>query len=84
MFDVQTLEFKAIVLVWLFSTPLLRPPKELVIFSSDKFEDVDLASVDVLFNIVTSNTALKHNCGSPILQFNTKIRIRISVFCLGV
>ena len=63
MFDVQTLKFKAIVLVRSFSTPLLRPPKEFVISSSDKFEDVDLANDDVLFNIVTSDTALKRNDG---------------------
>ncbi len=63
MFDIQTLKFKAIVLVRSFSTPLVRPPKEFVISSSDEFEDVDLASDDVLFNIVTSDSALKRNDG---------------------
>ena len=64
MLDVQTLKFKAIVLVWSFtpfSTPLARQPKELVISSSDKFEDVDLANDDVFFNIVTVDSTLKHN-----------------------
>ena len=60
---VQTLKFKAIVLVRSFSTPLVRQPKELVISSSDEFEDVDLARDDVLFNIVTADTALKRNDG---------------------
>ena len=60
MFDVQTLKFKAIVLVRSFSTPLARPPNEFVISSSDEFEDVDLASDDVFFNIFT---ALKRNDG---------------------
>ena len=53
MLDVQTLKIKAIVLVRFFSTPLVRQPEELVISSNDEFEDVDLASDDVLFNIVT-------------------------------
>jgi hypothetical protein len=51
------------VLVRSFSTPLVRQPKELVISSSDEFEDVDLARDDVLFNIVTADTALKRNDG---------------------
>ena len=59
----QTLKFKAIVLVRSFSTPLVRQPKELVIYSSDEFKDVDLARDDVLFNIVTADTALKRNDG---------------------
>ena len=63
MFDVQTLKFKAIVLIRSFSTPFSRPPKEFVISSSDEFEDVNLARDDVFFNIVTSNTALKRNNG---------------------
>ena len=63
MVDIQTLKFKAIVLVRSFSTPLVRKPKELVIYSSDEFEDVDLARDDVLFNIVTADTALKRNNG---------------------
>ena len=63
MVDVQTLKFKAIVLVRSFSTPLVRQPKEFVIYSSDKFEDVDLANDDVLLNIVTAETALKRNDG---------------------
>ena len=46
-------------LVRSFSTPLVRQPKQFVISSSDEFEDVDIARDDVLFNIVTSNTALK-------------------------
>ena len=57
--DVQTLKFKAIVLARSFSTPLVRQPKEFVISSSNKFHNVDLANDDVLFNIVTANTALK-------------------------
>ena len=61
--DIQTLKFKAIVLVRSFSTPLFRQPKELVISSSDEFEDVDLARDDVLFNIITGDTALKRNNG---------------------
>jgi hypothetical protein len=36
---------------------------DFVISSSDEFEDVDLASDDVLFNIVTAETALKRNDG---------------------
>jgi hypothetical protein len=63
MGDVQTLKFKAIVLVRSFSIPLGRQPKEFVISSSDEFEDVDLASDDVLFNIVTTDTALKRKDG---------------------
>ena len=63
MVDVQTLKFKAIVLVRSFSTPLVRQPKEFVIYTSDKCEDVDLASDDVLLNIVTAETALKRNDG---------------------
>ena len=63
MLDVQTLKFKAIVLVRSFSTPLVRQPKVLVISSSDEFEDVDLVSDDVLFNIVTADIALKRNDG---------------------
>jgi hypothetical protein len=63
MVDVQTLKFKVIVMVRFFSTPLVRQPKEFVISSSDEFEDVDLASDDVLFNIVTVDTALKRNDG---------------------
>ena len=61
--DVQTLKFKAIVLVRSFSTPLVRQPKEFVITSSDEFDDVSLASDDVLFNIVTADTALKRKDG---------------------
>ena len=38
---------------------MVRQPKEFVISSSDEFEDVDLARDDVLFNIVTADTALK-------------------------
>jgi hypothetical protein len=57
--DVQTMKFKAIVLARSFSTPLVRQPKAFVITSSDEFDDVDLASDDVLFNIVTADTALK-------------------------
>jgi hypothetical protein len=56
---VQTLKFKAIVLARSFSTPLVRQPKPFVITSSDEFDEVDLASDDVLFNIVTADTALK-------------------------
>ena len=63
MLCVQTLKFKALVLVRSFSTPLVRQPKEFVISSSDEFEDVDLASDDVLFNIVTADTALKRKDG---------------------
>ena len=37
MVDVQTLKFKAIVLVRSFSTPLVWQPKEFVISSSDEF-----------------------------------------------
>jgi hypothetical protein len=59
MVCVQNLKFKAFVLVPSFFTPLVRQPKEFVISSSDEFEDVDLASDDVLFNIVTADTALK-------------------------
>ena len=47
MFDIRTLKFKAIVLVWSFSTPLVREPNEFVISSSEEFENVDLASDDV-------------------------------------
>ena len=36
---------------------------DFVISSSDEFKDVDLASDDVLFNIVTAETALKRNDG---------------------
>jgi hypothetical protein len=61
--DVQTLKFKAIVLVRSFPTPLVKQPKELVISSSDEFEDVDLAHDDVIFNIVSADTALKRNDG---------------------
>ena len=61
--DVQTMKFKAIVLVRSFSAPLVRQPKEFVITSSDEFDDVDLASDDVLFNIVTADTALKRKDG---------------------
>jgi hypothetical protein len=61
--DIQTLKFKVIVLVRSFSTPLVRQPKELVITSSDEFEDVDLARDDVLFNIVTVDTTLKRKDG---------------------
>ena len=50
-------------LVCSFSTPLVRRPKELVISSTDEFQDVDLARDDVLFNIVTADTALKRNDG---------------------
>ena len=50
-------------LVRSFSTLLGRQPRELVIYSSDEFEDVDLARDDVLFNIVTADTALKRNNG---------------------
>jgi hypothetical protein len=63
LFEIQTLKFKAIVLVRSFSTPLVRQPKEFVISSSDEFEDVDLASDDVLFNIVTADTAHKRKDG---------------------
>jgi len=63
MLCVQTLKFKALVLVRSFSTPLVRQPKEFVISSSDGFEDVDLASDDVIFNIVTADTALKRKDG---------------------
>ena len=63
MFIIQTLKFKAIVLVRSFSTPLARPPKEFVISSCDEFDDVDLARDDVLFNVVTVDTALKRNDG---------------------
>ena len=62
----QTLKFKAIVLVRSFSTPLVRQPKELVISSSDEFEDVDLARDDLLFNIVTADTAVKRNDGNTL------------------
>ena len=61
MLDVQTLKFKAIVLVWSFFTPLVRQPKELVISSSDEFEDVDFASDNVFFNIFNDDIALKRN-----------------------
>jgi hypothetical protein len=54
MVDVQTLKFKAIVLVQSFSTPLVRQPNELDISSSDIFKDVDLTSDNVFFNIVTA------------------------------
>ena len=50
-------------LVRSFSTPLVRQPKEFVISSSDEFEDVDLTSDDVLFNIVTADTAFKRKAG---------------------
>ena len=50
-------------LVRSFSTPLVRQPKEFIISSSDEFEDVDLARDDVLFNIVTTDTALKSKDG---------------------
>ena len=63
MLDVKTLKLKAIMMVWSFSTPLVREPKELVISSSDEFEDVDLASDDVFFIIVTADTTLKRNDG---------------------
>ena len=61
MLHVQTLKFKAIVLVRSFSTALVRQPKELVISSSDEFEDVDLASDDMLFNIVTASAMMMTN-----------------------
>jgi hypothetical protein len=61
--DVQTLKFKAIVLARSFSTPLVRQPKAFVITASDEFDDVDLASDDVLFNIVTADTAHKRKDG---------------------
>ena len=64
MLDVKTLKLKAIMMVWSFSTPLVREPKELVISSSDEFEDVDLASDDVFFNIVTADIAFKRNDGN--------------------
>ena len=63
MFNVQTLKFKAIVLVRSFSTPLARPPKDFVISSSGEFKDVDLVRDDVLFNIVTADSALKRTDG---------------------
>ena len=68
MFGIQTLKFKAILLVRSFSTPLVRQPKEFVITSSDKFEDVDLASDPVLFSIVTVDTALKRNDSDNFLR----------------
>jgi hypothetical protein len=50
-------------LVQSFSTPLVRQPKKLVISYSDEFEDADLASDYVLFNIVTADTAFKRKDG---------------------
>ena len=61
MVDIRTLKFKAIVLVRYSSTPLVRLSKKFVISSSDEFEDVDLASDDVILNIVTGDTAIKCN-----------------------
>ena len=55
-------------LVWSFSTPLVRLPKKFVISSSDEFEDVDLATDDVLFNIVIDDTALKCNDADIFLR----------------
>jgi hypothetical protein len=42
---------------------LVRQSKELVIFSTDEFEDVDITRDDVFFNIVTADTALKRKDG---------------------
>jgi hypothetical protein len=63
MVDVHSLKFKAIMLVQCFSTPLVRQPKEFVISSSGEFENIDLTSDDVFFNIITADTALKRKDG---------------------
>ena len=48
-------------LVRSFSTSLVRQSKNFVNSSNHEFEDVDLARDDLLFNIVTADTALKRN-----------------------
>jgi hypothetical protein len=45
-------------LVRSFSMPVDRQPNDLVINPDPSFPDVDLATDDVLFNSVTSNTQL--------------------------
>ena len=85
--NVQTLKFKAIVLAQSFSTPLVRQPKEFVISSSDKFDNVDLASDDVIFNIVTADTALKRKDGDkfwrgPKEKAMSLLQLLISGLCL--
>jgi len=57
--SLQTLKFKAVMLVRSFDLSVARQPKELVISSGPEFADVDLANDDVLFNVVTSESALK-------------------------
>jgi len=59
LLGLQTLKFKAIVLVRSFDSSVTRQPKELVIASDPRFGEVDLASDDVLFNVITTETALK-------------------------
>jgi hypothetical protein len=67
------------VLVRSFSTPLVR----LVIFCSDDFENVDLASDDVLFNIVTADTALKRKDGDKFCRGPKKKAVLLLKFLIS-
>lgn len=55
----QTLKSRVIVLVRSLPQSIKRQPEELVFASTSEFGNVDLVRDDVVFNVITSETALK-------------------------
>lgn len=59
----QTLKSRVIVLVRSLPQSIKRQPEELVYASIPEFGNVDLVRDDVVFNVITSETAMKKSDG---------------------
>ena len=55
----QTLKSRVIVLVRSLPISVKRQPKEFVYGAINEFQNVDLVKDDVVFNVITSETAIK-------------------------
>jgi hypothetical protein len=84
--NLQTLKFKALLLVRSFASPIARQPQELIITADPSIPEVDLATDDVLFNSITTATQLcRKGDGKPWrgAKEKSEVLMKLFVHCLS-
>ena len=75
------MKFKALLLVQSFSFPIARQPQELLIITHPSISEVDLATDDVLFNLITTEIQLcRQRDGKPWRGPKDKSKVLMKLF----
>lgn len=81
----QTLKFKALLLVRSFTSPIARQPQELEISIDPSIPEADLVADDVLFNTITTTTqTCRKEDGKPWRGAKEKSQILMKLFVHGL